>query len=151
MSTTMKTIKFGKDGKVYAVNVWAVERSGELTENGTVIDFGGAFDKGLTEINAVMRGVEGINADYFYIGINGQKTGFISGGYIYNSGINIKLNKIGNLWDVDIYGANGSVGNAVTYVQTLLDGVSEVTDLSIEAYSDAAPFGAGTKYALEGR
>lgn len=35
MATTMKTIKFGENGEVYAVNAWAVERSGELTEAAT--------------------------------------------------------------------------------------------------------------------
>ena len=151
MAKTMKTIKFGENGEVYAVNAWAVERSGELSENGTIINFGGVFDKGLTEINAVVRGVESAAADYFYIGINGQTTGFITGGYIYNSGINVKLKKVGNLWDVNIYGEQGTIINAVSYVRTLLDSVSEITEFFIEAYSDAAPFGAGTKYALEGR
>lgn len=151
MAKTMKTIKFGENGEVYAVNAWSVERSGELSENGTIINFGGAFDNGLTEINAVTRGVESAEADYFYIGINGQTTGFITSGYVYKTGINVKLKKVGNLWDVNIYCDQGTLGNAVRYVLTLLDNVSEITEFFIEAYSAAAPFVAGTKYALEGR
>lgn len=149
MSTNMKTIKFGEDGKVYDVNAWAVERSGELSEAATVIDFGGAFDEGLTEINAVVRGVEGATGDYFFIGINGIETNFISYNLFYTDGITIKIKKVGNLWDANIYGS-GNVGNAIAYVKTLLENVDTITQISVKAYNENG-LPVGMKYALEGR
>ena len=151
MAKNMKTIKFGENGEVYNVNGWGVERSGELSEAGTNIDFGGTFENGLTEINAVLRGVDAGAGDYFFITINGQQSGFIAADYIYKTGINIKLKKVGNLWDANVYGAYGTHGNAYAYVLNLLSGVSAITDFSIQAYSESTPFAVGTKYALEGR
>jgi hypothetical protein len=150
MATNLKTIKFGENGEIYNVNAFDVERNGELSENSTVIDFGGTFEKGLTEINAVFTGVSGTSGDYIYIGINGTKTNFITYNPAYTEGLTIKLKKIGTLWDVNIYGIQ-LITNAVPYVKGLLKNVSEITSLEIEAYSTATPFAAGTKYALEGR
>ena len=150
MATNLKTIKFGENGEIYNVNAFDVERNGELSENSTVIDFGGTFEKGLTEINAVFTGVEGTSGDYLYIGINGTKTGFITYNPAYSEGFAIKLKKIGTLWDVTIFGKN-VIPTAFEKVQALLKNASEITELFIESYGANTPFAAGTKYALEGR
>ena len=145
MATTMKTIKFGENGEVYAVNTPAVQVSGELTEASNLLDFG-TFEDGLTDITIVTKGGSGGKGDYYHLVINGNKTGFISGGVIYSGVHCMTLKKVGDMWF-----AGYGLGNAVSYAMEILNnGVDKITSLAIQGY-DTTQFVAGTKYALEGR
>lgn len=145
MATNMKTIKFGENGEVYAVNVPAVQVSGELTEASNLLDFG-TFEDGLTDITIVTKGSgEGGNS-YYHLIINGERTAFINGGTIYTGVHCMTFKKVGNLWF-----AGYGLGNAASYAMEFLNnGVDKITSLSIQGYNNFQ-FSAGTKYALEGR
>lgn len=146
MAKTMKTIKFGENGEVYHVNEFPVQVSGELTEAGTNIDFG-TFEDGLTEVEAALKGVEGGSGDYFFITINGKQSGFITCQGIYTANCIFRIKKVGGLWGV----ISNISGNFVPYTLRLLNDVDKITSLSIQSYGANTPFGAGHKYALEGR
>lgn len=140
---SLKTITF-EDGEQYAVNAPAYEISGELAEASNVIDFG-TLPTGLCEITVITKG-EGSAGDYYHLVFNGNETAFITGGVIYSDYVKHKFTKVGNMWV-----AEGGPGNASSYAISALNSLDgELTSFKIKGY-DNLKFGAGTKYALEGR
>ena len=155
MAINMKTIKFGENGEVYAVNAYPVQVSGELTEAASQIDFG-SFD-GLTELHFIIdnRGAaDASNAagSYGHVIINGTQSTFftcsISTAKIFGG----TLKKINGIWSVLLYSESGHNSNACERANELMNSLSpeSVTSFAAKAYG-ANVFGAGTKYALEGR
>ena len=149
MATNMKTIKFGENGEVYAVNAPAVSVSGELTESAQEIDFG-TFD-GLTEAVVVVRGVADTPGDYTILNINGTDVRFVTSAGAYKSVLCVTFKKIGSLWSTHWFSADAGykmewTGNFYDSFESL----ESITSLKVKAYS-GTHFAAGTKYALEGR
>ena len=151
MAKNLKTIKFGENGEIYAVDAPVVTASGELTEAGEYLDFG-TFEDGLTELECVVDGVEGTEGNYFYFVINGATSPFLANANMYKAVSNyIRFKKIGMGW----LGYLGSPAQHLIRfeegVMNMLSGAEKITSFAIKSYNANSKFAAGTKYSLEGR
>lgn len=150
MATNMKTIKFGENGEVYAVNDYPVKVSGELTESAQEIDFG-TFDPGLTEVDIVIRGVADTSGSYTILNINGTDVKFVTSSGAYNNYLHVTFKKIGTLWATEWFCSKTGFASAWTHqFCDTFESLESITSLKVKAYS-GTPFAVGTKYALEGR
>lgn len=152
MATNMKTIKFGENGEVYAVNAPAVQVSGTLGADSQYIDFG-TFADGLTEVECYFKcpANSAATGTYFYMVANEVQSHFMSFNFKGEQIVKVYMKKIGGIW-------TGESRNGITFSDDFakkvlidgLDGVDSITSLRFKAYGNDT-FPAGTVYVMEGR